>query len=516
MKLIVAALLIAANVASAQELQAVKAPTSACESLKQLRLPDVRITEITNVQDSVQRGDNVRGAHCRVGGVIGRSGVFMVMLPNNWNQRLLMGGNGGFAGTLNRGILAYASTGYVTVTTNTGHEAPPNGGARWALNDPELQLDFAYVAVHRAVEVAKSLAHTFYGSDPKFSYFTGCSNGGRQAMMEVQRYPEDFDGVVAGAPAMAFTTTGAVFLRNLKASFPDQAHFARPVLTQESLDLLSTAVLAACDAIDGVSDGVLDDPRECQFKLSSLKACPGNKAARDCLTREQRAVIAAIQSPLMDEHGKVAFPGQPLGGENLRNSWQAWTTGSDTGGMRRNGLPNSIAMFVTEGGKYITYGDSTWDYSKSRGSDYLHDSRPMGAMLNAENADINRFAARNGKVILWHGWNDPAINPLMTIQYYEDVLKRDPKAREYVRLFMAPGVLHCGGGNGIAPSEREFLNAVVAWVEKGSAPEQLVAARRDSAQRVVRTRVLCRYPQRAVYTKQGSTDEASNFVCKEP
>ena len=504
-----------ARLAMAQDAAVITASPSACGDLVNLRLPDVRITEVTDVRDSVQRGDNVRGAHCRVVGVFGRSAAFMVMLPNRWNQRILMGGNGGFAGRLNRDVLAYASDGYITVTTNTGHEESPGGGARWALDDPELQLDFAYVAVHRAVEVAKSLAHAFYGRDAKYSYFTGCSNGGRQGMMEIQRYPDDFDGVIAGAPAIQFTRTGAAMLRNLKANSPTPAYLDHPIVTQENLDLLSTAVLAACDALDGVTDGVLDDPRECRFKLSQLKACPGDRAATDCLTRAQRAVIATIQSPMLDENGKPYYPGQVLGGENLRGGWGAWITGRDTARLRQSGLPNLTAMFGTEGAKYFTFSDSTWDYSRYKGN-YVHETRRSAAMLNADNPDLSRFGARKGKLLLWHGWADPALNPLVTIDYYQRVLARDASARDYVRLFMAPGVLHCGGGNGTAPSDRMLLAAIVAWVEKGQAPEQFVVSRRDSTQRVVRTRLLCPYPKRAIYTRQGSSDDASSFVCREP
>jgi hypothetical protein len=484
-----------------------------CTGLRNLRLADVRLMEVADIPDSLEHGDNVRAPHCRVSGIIGRSTAFTAMLPKQWNKRMLMGGNGGYAGTINRSILADATNGYLTVSTNTGHERSPGGGARWALNDPERQVDFGYLAVHRTAETAKSLAKAFYGAAPTYSYFSGCSNGGRQALMEAERFPEDFDGIVSGAPAAHMSRTGASFLKNTQAAFPDPSYFDHPIVTQASLDLLSAKVLAACDALDGVKDGILDDPRDCKFKLESLKKCPGDKAAADCLTRAQRSAIASIYAPARDDRGKVIYPGQTFGGENLAGGWSIWITGRDTGFMRQLHVPSAQAMFVTEGAKYFMFSDSTWDYSRYKGS-LIKDSKRWVAMLDADNPDISRFAKRRGKLILWHGWSDPALNPLATIEYYKQVLARDPRAGEYVRLFMEPGVLHCGGGPG--PSDVRWLKLVSDWVESGQAPEQVVATQADSTGRLTRSRPLCAFPKRAVYAGKGSTDDASSFVCRAP
>ena len=246
------------------------APTAAggCVSFRNLQLADVRLTEIVDVPDSGSRRDNVRVPHCRVSGVIGRSVAFTAMLPKKWNERLLMGGNGGYAGTINRGALALANDGYLTISTNTGHDRSPGGGARWALNDPERQVDFGYLAVHRTADIARTLAKAFYGREPRYSYFSGCSNGGRQGLMEAERYPSDFDGIVAGAPAAFMSVTGAAFLKNTKAAFPDPSYFDKPIVTQANLDLVAGKVLDACDALDGVKDGIIGDPRDCKFTLS--------------------------------------------------------------------------------------------------------------------------------------------------------------------------------------------------------------------------------------------------------
>ena len=496
-------------------------PAAACGSLRTLRLPDVRITEVVDARDSVQQRealrlrDNVRGPHCRVTGVTGKAILFVVVLPDQWNQRLYMGGNGGFAGTLARAALANANAGYVSVTTNTGHEnGPDDGGARWALNDPERQLDYGHVAVHRTVEVAKVIAKAYYGAEPKYSYFVGCSNGGRQGLMEAQRYPDDFDGIVAGAPAGPNSRIAGSFLKNIQATFPDPKAFDRPLVTQANLDLVSAAVLEACDAMDGVKDGVLDDARQCQFKLATIKSCPAKRPGHDCLTAAQRAAIVRVYAPHTDTSGKVLYPGQPFGGENLAGGWPAWITGSDTGLMRRMKLPNAQVMFASEGGKYLFASDSTWDYSTYDLSNWARDSRHASTFLNADNPDITKFAARNGKLLLWHGWADPAINALGTIEYYEAVRARDPKAADYLRLTMLPGVLHCAGGNG--PAQVPWLRAISDWVERGQAPEQLIATKRDTTGKVVRTRPVCAFPQRAVYKGEGSTDDAANFSCRMP
>jgi len=435
------------------------------------------------------------------------------MLPNRWNQRLVMGGNGGFAGSINNGIARNATAGYVTVSTNTGHTTANGDGASWALNQPERQINYGFLAVHRTVEVAKVLAKAFYGSEPRYSYFTGCSNGGRQALMEVQRYPDDFDGVIAGAPAIPFTNIFASFMKNIPASYPTPAYFDKPIVTQSNLDLLSAKVLEACDALDGVKDGVLDDPRDCKFKLSSLRACPGDKARPDCLTTAQRAAIAKIYAPLKDNRGNVIYPGQVFGGESLNGGWGAWIVGRDTTFLRENHYPSAQPFFAIEGAKYFLFNDPTWDYTKYHGSLYK-DALRMAPLVDADDRDIARFGARKGKLILWHGFADPALNPLETIDYYEKVLAKDPNAREFVRLFMLPGVLHCGEGNG--PADVAWLRAMVDWVEKSQAPEQLVATKSDSTRKVVRSRPVCAYPKRAVYSGSGSTDDASSFVCREP
>ena len=509
---LIAFVLLASMPADAQTPPTVAGSDSGCPALRALRMPDVRLTEVVYAPDSLEHGDRVRAPHCRVVGIIGREIRFKVMLPLQWNQRLLMGGNGGFAGYIDEGMLGRATNGYVAVNTNTGHEASEGGGARWALNQPERQVNYGSVAVHRTVEVAKVLARVFYGIDPRFSYFDGCSNGGRQGLIEIERYPEDFDGVISGAPAAHFSKTFFSFFKNVRAAYPTPAYFDHPLVTQANLDLVASKVLDACDALDGVRDSIIGDPRNCKFSLSSVKACPANRAATDCLTTEQRRAIARIYAPATDDKGHVVYPGQPFGGENLAGGWGAWIVGRDTAEMRLLHVPSAQAMFMTEGAKYFVFNDSTWDYSRYEGSFGSEASR-LAPLADADNPDMRAFLAHRGKLVLYHGWADPALNPIATIDFYQQVLAANPDARNQVRLFMMPGVLHCGGGLG--PSGVDWLRTIVDWAEHDETPEQLVATKRDQSRKVVRSRPLCAYPKRSEYVGHGSTDDASSFVCRE-
>ncbi|HEY3113280.1 MAG TPA: tannase/feruloyl esterase family alpha/beta hydrolase [Gemmatimonadaceae bacterium] len=495
---------------SAQQLPHITAASNACANLRSVALDEVRLTEVVDVRDSVGDKYNVRAPHCRVSGVIGKSIGFTAILPNNWNQRLLMGGNGGFAGSINGGMLASAKSGYLTISTNTGHEAS-GVAARWALNDLDRQREYGYLGVHRTAVVGKALAKAFYGSEPRYSYFEGCSNGGRQGLMEAQRYPEDFDGIISGAPAAHWTRIVASFLKNTQAAFPDTSYFRHPIVTKENLALVGAKILEKCDRLDGIADGIIDDPRDCHFDLGSMKACPQDRAGPDCLTSAQRRVIARIYAPVTDRDGKVVYPGQPVGGENDTEGWSSWITGPNVWSQENLHVPSVQVIFATEAGKYFIFNDSTWDYSRYRGS-LMDDAKSWGEIVNADNPDLSRFAARNGRLIIWHGWVDPAVNPLATIDYYDKVRARDPKASAYARLFMEPSVEHCGGGP--SPSGVPWLDVITRWVENGVAPSRLTATKTDSTGKLMMSRPLCAYPERAVYSGKGDPKDAASFVCR--
>ena len=480
-----------------------------CSSLlSSLRLPDVRVTEAREVAADPAAKGAVHVAHCRINGTIGSEIGFGLWLPDAWNGRFLMSGGGGFVGSL-PSPGPDVDRGFAVTTTDTGHKSE-GIDARWALDNLERQLDFAYLATHRTAVTAKAIVATYYGSDPRYSYFSGCSTGGRQALMEAQRFPDDFDGIVSGAPVFDWTRAVTAGLALAQALYPDPAVLDKPVITEASLKLVHDAALAACDAKDGVADGVIDDPRTCAFDLATVRACPKDAVAPDCLTRAQRAAIARVYSPLGDGEG-VIYEGTPVGAEAEEGGWRAWLTGSDPKMLSESGQPNASWGFSTQFYRYFVFANPDWTY---KGYDvagsWRRDTKRITAFMNAENPDLSAFRARHGKLLLWHGWADPALNPLATIRYYESVVARDASARDDVRLFLLPGVLHCAGGPG--PDRVERTAAIVDWVEKGDAPSQLIAAkRRDAA--VVRTRPLCAYPARAVYKGSGSTDEAANFTC---
>jgi feruloyl esterase len=427
-----------------------------------------------------------------------------------------MGGAGGFAGAVGNMAQTSANSGYATVGTDAGHEA--NGlTAGWALNNKERLVDYAYLAVHRTAEVAKELIRAYYGSAPVKSYFFGCSNGGREALMEAQRYPADFDGIVALAPAADFTGIAAAFVRNLKAQYP-AADFSAPVITQANLDLVQSRILAACDADDGVRDGILDDPRTCHFALASIPSCSNDAVAPECLTKAQRSALERVYAPVVI-NGRTVYPGQILGNEAEKGGWSDWITGVNAGAMTATGnrAPTVQGAFGTEFFKYFVFADSTWDYTRYDLAHWEADTKDLAALLNATNADLDAFKARGGKLILAHGWSDPALNAAATIKYYESVKARDAAAVNYVRLFMLPGVLHCAGGPGCDTAD--WYTPIADWVERGTAPESIIASKMTAAtpaspSTISRTRPLCAYPKHAVYGRNGSADDASSYSCK--
>jgi hypothetical protein len=476
-----------------------------CEALAALRLPDARIDAARRVEANPGAAGQVHAAHCLVIGTIGTEIGFAVWMPDAWNKRFLMTGGGGFVGSIpapGDGL----DKGFAVTATDTGHRSDGTD-ARWALNNLERQINFGYLATHRTAETAKAIVREYYGAEPEHRYFNGCSTGGRQALMAAQRFPADFDGIVSGAPVYDWTHALAAAIKNVQAVFPDPARIDTALVTADNLRLIQRAALEACDAKDGVADGLIEDPRSCAFDLRSVKRCDF-AAAPDCLTDAQRDAIARIESPLKDAGG-VVYEGQPVGGEA---GWEPWITGVNPRMLASSGAPNLSWAFGTQFFRNFVFDDPAWTY---RGYDvaasWQRDTRRIAPFMDADNPDLSGFRARGGKLLLWHGWADPALNPLATIRYYDRVVARDGSAKQDVRLFMLPGVLHCGGGPG--PDQVDRLGAIVDWVEKGQAPLRLLASKVSGAT-VTRTRPLCAYPSRAVYTGSGSIDDAANFVCR--
>ena len=463
--------------------------------------------------------------------MIGAETSFQLLLPDDWNGKFVMGGGGGFVGSVVNAAEDFPGTsalqrGYATVGTDTGHQGH-SLDASWALDNLERLVSFGHQAVHRTAANSKALIEAYYAQEVSRSYFVGCSRGGGQALMEAQRYPDDFDGIYAGAPAYSWThELGAKWVRIAQLMYPNPARIAEPVIGPDALKLIGDAVMAQCDALDGLEDGVLNDPRQCDFDVSSL-AC-GTTRVNECLSLEQVAAAEAIYGDL-EIDGKV-IPGTPVGAE-LPGSplgWEMWFTGghepreelgfhagADTGEFPAPAVPNGSWAFGTGVLRYFLYNDPDWSYVGYDFSDFTEKAARVAPTLNADDPDLSAFRARGGKLIIDNGWMDGSMSAYGTIKYYESVLDHDPTAREDVRLFVRPGVTHCMGGPG--PDGTDYLAAIDGWVERDEAPEQLPALYRDPlGQPTGGGRILCAYPKIVTYDGKGDPREPSSFSCAVP
>jgi hypothetical protein len=439
------------------------------------------------------------------------------MPAEGWNGRFRGQGNGGFAGEIDfRSMGAAVARGNATAGTDTGHSG---GGtdASWALGHPEKVTDFGYRAIHTMTQVAKATVKAYYGSSARHSYFGSCSNGGRQALMEAQRFPEDYDGILAGAPANHWTHLLTKAVADGQATTLEAASY----IPSRKLPAIARAVNAACDARDGVTDGVLDDPRQCRFDPATLLCREGDSDA--CLTAPQVTALKKLYEGPHDSRGREIFPGYLPGAEEGEGGWGPWITGP---------APGKSLLFAFGTGYFtnVVYEKAGWDYRDANIEQALKAAEEKTAeKLDATDANLSAFRARGGKLILYHGWNDPAIPALNTVHYYDSVVSRLGRQETdgFSRLYMVPGMQHCGGGPGPnsfgqfgpAPSnepQRNVTTALEGWVERGEAPSAIVATKYvddDPAKGLRATRPLCPYPQTATYKGQGDPNEAVHFVC---
>jgi len=503
---------------------------ASCDSLAHLSLPQTTITAAVSVPagDFTPAGGRpLHGlaAFCRVEGTIqpaaDSSIRFEVWMPAaGWNGMFHGAGNGGFGGDINYPEMATViARGYAAASTDTGHQASFID-ARWALGHPEKVVDFGYRAIHETAQKAKAIIGAFYGSGPRHSYFTSCSNGGRQALMEAQRFPEDYDGIIAGAPANFWTHLLVLAIADSQALLADPASY----IPARKLPAIQAAALAACDRLDGVPDGVIENPAACHFDPAAL-LCKGPDSDT-CLMPAQLTALQKIYAGPRSSNGTQVFPGYSPGGEAEPGGWGVWITGA---------APEQSLMFRfgTEYFKAMVFGDPAWDFRTfelDRGT--AASDQKMSGILNSTDPDLRRFEARGGKLIIYHGWSDAAIPAENAIDYYRSVVSRVGAASShgFIRLFMVPGMQHCGGGsgpddfgqfgNGSGDPQNDMNAALERWVEKGVAPEQIVATKyrkeSDPASGVARTRPLCAYPLIARWKGAGSADEATSFICAKP
>jgi hypothetical protein len=492
-----------------------------CDSLVTLKLADTTITSAKTIAAGAfsvpadvplsppgSTSFQKLPAFCRVVGMIQPSSdshiEFEVWLPSSgWNGKVHGEGNGGFAGSISySGLAESVMSGYASSSTDTGHKGDATDG-QWALGHPEKIVDYGYRAIHETAEKSKAIVRAFYGESAKHSYFSSCSNGGRQALIEAQRFQADYDGIIAGAPAGFLTHIGASLIWDAQATEIDPASY----IPAGKYHAIEAAAVAACDLRDGVKDGVIDDPTKCEFKPAAL-LCSGPESSA-CLTQPQITALEKIYAGPRNSQGQQIYPGFLPGGETGRNGWEGWISGAAPG--------KSVQYaFATQGGALL-FQNAAWDFrafNLDRDVKIADDS--LGSRLNAVNPNLKALKDRGGKLILYHGWSDPALAPLGTVNYYQSVVAKmgQKEAGDFVRLYMVPGMQHCGGGPGPDAFGPNMTAALERWVENGTAPSQIIAAKYE-AHRMVRTRPLCPYPQVARYSGTGSPDEAANFTCVE-
>ncbi|MEJ0008228.1 MAG: tannase/feruloyl esterase family alpha/beta hydrolase [Steroidobacteraceae bacterium] len=445
-------------------------------------------------------------AHCQVSGVLAPEIAFEVSLPAHWNGRFYMIGNGGHAGESlqDPGRVsqrnAALQAGFAFAQTNTGHDARKEPGASFVMSNPQKAIDYAYRAVNLTAVTAKDITQAYYREDITRSYWNSCSNGGRQGLVEAERYPQDFDGILANSPWVDQTgfTLGAMWNQKAIDAAP---------LSAAKLAMVGKAIMAKCDALDGLKDGQIDDPRLCTLEVKAdLPACAAGTDTDSCLTGAQAAALTKIYGGPMS-HGKQIFPGFMLGSES------GWMNLIVPAQADRRAADFNLAEGTM---RYLVHRPPQPDYDY-RSFDFERDTHTLdawGQLVNATSTDLSRFSERGGKLIMTYGWADPVLQPLVGVNYYEQALaKNGPDTPRFFRLFMVPGMGHCAGG--VATDRFDAVTALVDWVEKGKAPDALRAARVVNNQEV-RSRPLCAYPQVARYSGQGNIDDVANFRCVNP
>ena len=474
------------------------------------------LVSLTGYEYSVETAALVPAAgetpeHCHVTGQILPEIRFELSLPTSWNGRLYMFGNGGYAGetltssqrtNTRRSALKH---GFAAAQTNTGHDAAIEPLGSFAVNRQKL-LDYAWRAVHVTAETSKRIIRSFYGQAASRSYFDGCSTGGRQGLMSAQRFPDDFDGIVVGAPVLDFSTTMVNYISNIRA-------LAAAPITPEKLKIVARQIYAKCDGIDGLVDGLITDPRQCAFDPGKDLPVCAEGTDGECLTRPQTRALEGVYRGA-ESGGKRIFWGQPVGAEiempvmgETRNGWSGWLISDG---------PTISENFARTFFRFMAFPKPDPNYDLKS---FNFDSDPVrlktiGAILDAKNPDLSRFKARGGKIIMYFGWSDAALNPLMGVDYYEKVSgTMGSSTTDFFRLFMVPGMAHCRGGQGT--DELDAFTPLVEWVEKGVAPKELPATHSKEG-KAVRSRPLCPYPQVAKYDGKGNPDEARSFVCSNP
>jgi len=480
-----------------------------CANLASLTIPSVTIRSATPMPAGGftppgSRQELALPGFCRVEAVARPTSDseirFEVWIPpaEAWNGKFAGVGNGGYMGSISYSAMAVQlRKGYATASTDTGHTGDD---MRFGQGHPEKIVDYAYRAVHVMAETSKLIVRDAQGRFADRSYFIGCSAGGQQALSEAQRFPEDYDGIIAGDPANNRIRQSFAFLYAWEATHNADGSV---IIPPAKLQLLTKSAVEACDATDGLKDGLIDDPRRCHFDPGKLICKNGDEAT--CLTQPQveaaRRMYEGLKSPHTSEQIYTGWPrGSEAFGETPIESWGTYVTDPKE--------PMRLGFF-----KYFLFHDPNWDYRTiDWDRDLAYAEQKLGFFAPVER-DLSGLKKHGGKLLMYTGWMDPVVPPQDTVAYYEAVVKAmggPEKTREFFRFFAAPGMGHCGGGPG--PNTFDALAALEQWVEHGTAPDKLIASH-ATAGKIDRTRPLCPYPQVARYKGTGSIDEAANFSC---
>jgi feruloyl esterase len=489
-------------------LAATPASAATCEELSKQTFPHTTVTLAQSVAAGALPAPAGRGgapaaanpfadlpAFCRVAATLKPTPesdikIEVWMPSTGWNGRFQAVGNGGWNGNIDQNALATAlRRGYAAASTDTGH----TGGAGPWMQNKEQVIDYGYRAVHEMTATAKSMINALYGNAPRFSYFTGCSAGGRQGVKAAQMHPEDFDGIVAGAPALNATGRAAYAVWVSQNLHKDAASYIPPA----KYPAIHDAALTACDAQDGVADKVIENPRACKFDPQVL-ACKAGEDTNACLTPAQVTSARALYQPLVNPRTKQVINTPLEVGSEL-----GWST---FGGQQ----PFAVA---TQFYQFMVFNNPQWDWKTLNfDADMANVAKVENGIIDAKSTDLKKFVGRGGKLIQYHGWADPQIPAGASTSYYEEVLKTmGPAVKDNYRLFMVPGMNHCGGGDG--PASFDMLTALEQWVEQKKTPDTIPAAHVTNGQ-PDRTRILCAYPQVATYKGAGNPNDAANFACK--
>lgn len=484
-----------------------------CSALSQLPIPD-----LVSMSANLIAADGDIPGHCKVEGLLDPEIAFQVNLPLSWNGRFYMIGNGGHAGqriddpfqtpTINEGLKHH----FVMANTNTGHNADEEPGASFVLSNPQKAIDYAYRAVHLTAVTAKEIANSFYGQAVDYSYWNSCSNGGRQGLLEAQRYPDDFDGIIANAPWVSQTgfTIGALWNQRALDEAP---------LTSAKMSLVAEGLMNKCDAVDGLEDGLIDDPRMCSVNISEdIPSCSAGVDDASCLTPAQATAVQKIYDGPRTSDGEQIFPGFMVGSEALATGFD----GSEASGWMNLIVPATANGRAADFGlaedtmRYLVFQPPQADYDY-REFDFDQDPELLdrwSRLADAKDTNLRDFRAGGSKLIITYGWADPILQPLMGVNYFEQAVQSNgPNGSDFMRLFMVPGMSHCAGG--VGPDQHDAMTAIIDWVEEGVAPDMMVANKIENGE-VTRSRPLCSYPEVARYNGNGSIDDAANFSCRLP